>query len=458
MIDFIKNSRYEILTPDGWSDFKGIKRSKNVCLKFIFNDGSTFECTKEHQILIHDSWAFAKDLIVGNNLYGKTVIDIQQTEDQSVYDPVDVEKGNRYLSDGIVSHNCCMIDEYAFIPPKLAEEFFTSVYPTLSSGKDSKIIVVSTPNGMNHFYKLWQEAVDKINGFETVSADWRAVPWRDEIWAAEQRGVLGEQKFSQEMETAFVGASDTLIVGSKLVTIPVAQPVFSNNVTAVYNMPRPGRSYVMTVDTSRGSGKDYSAFVIVDVTELPYAVVARYRNNTIPSMVFPSVIHKMAVEYNNCYIMVETNDIGEGVANDLHYSFEYENVIFGKAGEIVSWGKSTTSPGVRTTTKTKRIGCDVLKQLIERDKLVINDYHILQELSNFVSKGSSYEADVGHDDLVMCLVMFAHLSTTPKFEEITDILVKERIISERHEFEEAEMIPVGFFTDGTETENEIFNF
>jgi hypothetical protein len=458
MIEFIENLRYEILTPDGWSDFKGIRRSKNVCLRLVFNDKTAFECTKEHQILIGDRWICAKELNVGDTISGKTIVDILQTEEQYVYDPVDVEKNNQYLSDEIVSHNCCMIDEYAFIPTNLAEEFFTSVYPTLSSGKDSKIIVVSTPNGMNHFYKMWQEAVDGINGFDTVSADWRAVPWRDEKWATEQRGVLGEQKFSQEMETAFIGASNTLISGSKITSIPIAQPLLHNSNTSVYSRPEPGRKYTMMVDTARGTGGDFSAFVIIDVTEIPYKVVLKYKNNTISSMVYPNIINKMALEYNNCPIMVETNDVGESVANDLYYSLENEEVVMSRSGEIVLWGSGTSTPGVRTTTKTKRIGCDVLKQLVENDKLVINDYDILHELSNFVVKGKSYEADVGNDDLVMCLVMFAYLTTTPKFEEMTDSLVKERIILERREAEEFDMIPTGFYNDGTEKPQEIFNF
>jgi hypothetical protein len=376
-----------------------------------------------------------------------------------------LENGSRILASATSSSairgfsiNCCMIDEHAFIPTNLAEEFFTSVYPTLSSGKDSKIIVVSTPNGMNHFYKMWQEAIDGINGFDTVSADWRAVPWRDEKWAAEQKGVLGEQKFAQEMECQFIGASNTLINGSKLVSIPISQPILQNNNTTVFAKPEQGRKYVMMVDTARGTGNDYSAFVVVDITEIPYQVVFKYRNNTISSMVYPNIVHRMAVEYNNCPVMIETNEIGESVANDLYYSLEYEETIMSRGGDVVLWGNGTTSPGVRTTTKTKRIGCDILKQLVENDKLIINDYDILHELSNFVVKGKSYEADVGHDDLVMCLVMFSYLTTTPKFEEMTDSSVKNRIIMERREAEEFDMIPTGFYTDGTEKEEEIFNF
>jgi hypothetical protein len=378
---------------------------------------------------------------------------------------IQLENGSRILAGATsgsairgFSISFLFLDEFAFVPNNIAEEFFTSVYPTISSGKNSKLAIISTPDGMNHFYKLWTEAVSGTNGFKHIKATWRSIPSRDEKWAAEQRAVLGEQKFRQENDVEFLGASNTLINGSKLVSIPISQPILQNNNTTVFAKPEQGRKYVMMVDTARGTGNDYSAFVVVDVTEIPYQVVFKYRNNTISSMVYPNIVHRMAVEYNNCPVMIETNEIGESVANDLYYSLEYEETIMSRGGDVVLWGNGTTSPGVRTTTKTKRIGCDILKQLVENDKLIINDYDILHELSNFVVKGKSYEADVGHDDLVMCLVMFSYLTTTPKFEEMTDSSVKNRIIMERREAEEFDMIPTGFYTDGTEKEEEIFNF
>ena len=208
--DVLSNTSYDILAPGGWSDFEGIRQSINSCLRFAFDDGTVFECTNDHRILVDGVWTFAKDLKSADLISNKRISHITPTEEKFVYDPVNVEKENRYFSNNLISHNCAVMDEYAFISPSLADEFFTSVYPTLSSGKDSKLIVVSTPNGMNHFYKMWQEAVDGINGFEYVSADWRAVPWRDDKWANEQRRVLGEQKFSQEMEC---------VVGNTLITV-----------------------------------------------------------------------------------------------------------------------------------------------------------------------------------------------------------------------------------------------
>lgn len=376
-----------------------------------------------------------------------------------------LENGSRVLASATsgsairgFSLNLVALDEFAFINQRLAEEFFTSVYPTLSSGQDSKLIMVSTPNGMNHFYKFWMEALAGTNGFEHVFADWTAVPWRTESWALDQKRVLGELKFNQEFSVQFLGASNTLISGTKLKSIPMMRPILTNSTTCVYERPIFCNKYVMLVDTSRGTGGDYSAFLIVDVTTLPYKIVFKYRNNTISSMLYPSVIHKMALEYNTAAVYIESNDIGESVANALYYDLEYEDTIFSNQGEIAVWGGKNSTAGIRTTIKTKRVGCDILKQLIEMDKLTINDAEVLFELSNFVVKGKSFEADVGHDDLVMCLVMFAYLTTSVKFAELTDVSVKARIIEERILQEEHDMIPVGYYNIGEDEFGEHFNF
>ncbi len=446
-LNIISNENWEVLTPNGWSEFSGLMVSLDKEFVEVTLKDKTIRCTPEHRLFIDDKWIEAKELSHEIVSFGKA------------YDLLDVEKKNQYYTSGFISHNCAVLDEFAFVQQNLADEFFTSVYPTLSSGKDSKLIVVSTPNGMNHFYKMWNEAVDGVNGFDYVSADWRAVPWRNQKWADDQRNVLGDQKFQQEFETAFIGASNTLITGSKLTSIPVAQPIFNNSITAVYAKPDHVRKYCMCVDVSRGTGGDYSAFVVFDVTEIPYKVVFKYRNNSISSMLYPNLIHKIAQEYNNCTVLVESNDVGESVAAAVYFDLEYEEVIFSRAGEIINWGGgANANPGLRTTTKTKRIGCDILKQLIENDKLIINDYDILYELSNFVVKGKSYEADVGNDDLVMCLVMFAYLTTTSRFSEITDQSVRDRIIEERRALEEQEMMPIGYFNDGSKEELEDFKF
>lgn len=366
-----------------------------------------------------------------------------------------LENGSRIMASSTSSSairgysiNMLVLDEFAFVPNGIADEFFASVYPTIASGKTSKLAIVSTPKGMNHFYKMVTEAEAKINGFDLIKATWRDVPGRDEAWMKENKAILGDVKFSQEMDCAFVGGSDTLISGLKLTQLPTARPIAMSDVLKVYEEPVPKRQYVMTVDTSRGTGGDYSAFVIFDVSALPYRVVAVYKNNKISSMLYPGLVYKLAMEYNEAAVYVETNDIGEGVANSLYYDFEYEMVLMSTQGIVSSYGGK--DPGVRTTKKTKAIGCDNLKQLVEGDKIDVRDSDIIYELSNFVAKGASYEADTGHDDLAMCLVMFSYLTTQPAMDDLTSNSAKSQIISERLRAAEEEMIPIGFMTDGTE--------
>jgi len=380
---------------------------------------------------------------------------------------IELENGSRILASATSasairgeSINLLFLDEFAHISNNIADEFFASVYPTISSGKTSKLAIISTPAGMNHFYKMWKEAENKINEFTAVFADWRSIPTRDQAWADNMKIDLGPIKFAQEMEGDFIGASNTLISAAKLKSIPFVTPLLTNSTTCVYERPIENHKYTLCADTARGTGGDYSAFLIIDVTDLPYKVVFKYRNNTISSMLYPMVIHKMALEYNSALCYIENNDIGESVANALYYDLEYEETVFSTRGDnvkggsnsstIVIWGGQNSVAGVRTTTKTKRLGCNLLKQLVEMDKLVLNDAEILIELSNFVAKGKSFEADTGNDDLVMALVMFAYLTSSVKFEELTDVSVKERIIVERRLQEEQDALPIGFHNDGSE--------
>lgn len=357
------------------------------------------------------------------------------------------------------SINFLFLDEFAFVQNNIAEEFFTSVYPTIASGTTSKLVMISTPNGMNLFYRFWMEALDGTNGFAHVKAIWSEIPSRDQAWADKQRKILGDIKFAQEMEVEFIGASNTLISGAKLKSIPTIRPVYKSETMCVYERPVPARSYVITVDVARGVGLDYSAFIVVDVTDIPYRLVAKYRDNKISTTLFPGLIHRAAIEYNNASVLIETNDMGESVANSLFYDYEYELTLMAKGDKITSWGGQGTKPGVRTTTKSKRIGCDALKQIVETDKITINDIDVLYELSNFVAKGTSYAADNGNDDLAMCLVMLGYLTTQPSMQDISVVSLKERIIQERMKMAEEEMIPVGFLTDGSEMMDDItFNF
>lgn len=341
------------------------------------------------------------------------------------------------------------IDEIAFIPNNIATEFLTSVFPTISSGNTTKIFLSSTPKGLNIFHKLWTEAEQGINGFVPVRVTWQENPTRDEAWLADQRKNLGELKFNQEILCAFNGSQKSLISGTKLGTLATIPPIFSKNCLEVFLDPIKGHSYVCTVDTSRGQHIDYSAFVIFDITEMPYKVAATFKDNTISPMSYPFLIMQVCQKYNDAYILVEINDIGEQVSSTLFYEFEYEHIYFTYKDEL---NEGRGYPGVRTTKKVKSIGCSNLKDLIEGDQLIINSHDILMELGLFVQKGASYAAEneIINDDLTTCLWLFAWLTKQPLFAELTDTNIRAILARKTEEYITDNMLPFGFRVDGSE--------
>jgi len=354
------------------------------------------------------------------------------------------------------SVNWLYIDEAAIIPNNVAEQFFASVYPTISAGTTTKILLTSTPLGYNHFWKFWNEAEKGKNGFISHFIPYWEIPGRDEEWAEEQRKTLGEVKFNQEVLCEFLGSSNTLINGRTLSQMSSIDPIFYNDMGLhLYQEPQKDRIYVITVDVARGVGGDYSAFTVVDVTEMPYMLVGRFKNNTIAPMLFPDVIVKTAKDYNNAFILVETNDIGGQIADILHVEHEYENIlttIKENNQTYISPGfAKTTTLGVRTTKSVKRQGCFAIKSLLEEKKLNIFDADTIHELSTFVEKNGTYMADEGyHDDLVMTLVLFGWLSTNQYFKELTDVNVRERIYKQQMLQIEDELTPFGFVDTGNE--------
>lgn len=354
------------------------------------------------------------------------------------------------------SVNWLYIDEAAIIPNNVAEEFFASVYPTISAGTTTKILLTSTPLGYNHFWKFWNEAEKGKNGFVSHFIPYWEIPGRDEIWAEEQLRTLGEVKFNQEVLCEFLGSSNTLINGRTLAQMSSMDPIFYNDMgLMLYEEPQPGRTYVITVDVARGVGGDYSAFTLVDVTETPYKLVGKFKNNTIAPMLFPNVIHKTAKDYNNAMVLVETNDIGGQIADILYAELEYENIL-GTVKEnnqtYISPGFSkSTTLGVRTTKSVKRTGCFAIKSLLEEKKLNIFDADTIHEFSTFIEKNGSYMADEGyHDDLVMTLILFGWLTTNQYFRELTDVNVRERIYKQQMMQIEDELTPFGFVDDGSD--------
>jgi len=362
------------------------------------------------------------------------------------------------------SFNIIFLDEFAFIPNHISEQFFSSVYPTISSGKTTKVIIISTPQGMNMFYKLWHDAERGKNGYVPLEVHWSQVPGRDQAWKEETIRNTSERQFTQEFECEFLGSVDTLISASKLRSMVYEDPVQDNGKgLKVYEKVQEDKDYIITVDVSRGTNNDYSAFVVFDITSLPWRVVAKYRNNEIKPILFPSIIDQVAKNYNKAYILIEVNDIGEQVGNILHYDLEYPNVLMcamrGRAGQIVGQGFSGAKSqlGLKMSKVTKKVGCSNLKTLIEDDKLLIPDYEIISELTTFIQKNQSFEADEGHhDDLVMCLVLFAWLAVQPYFREMTDNDVRKRIYEEQANQIEQDMSPFGFIVDGFEDEETKF--
>lgn len=353
--------------------------------------------------------------------------------------------------------NLLFIDEAAHI--ENWEEFFTSVYPTISSGTDSKIILVSTPNGLNHFYSTWVNAREGRNGYNPILVNWRDVPGRDEKWKQETLAGMNfdVEKFNQEMECEFLGSSGTLIAGWKLKELVPQTPIVQKDGLSQYAAPEKKHVYVMVCDVSRGKGLDYSAFQVIDVTKMPYDQVCVYKNNGVTPVDYADVIHRTAKAYNDAAVLVEINDIGEQVSHALHYDFGYENILFtensGRAGKQVTAGFSgrTADKGIRTTKIVKSVGCSMIKLLIEQNQLIINDFHTINELSTFSKKGNSYEAEPGkHDDLVMCLVLFAWLSEQQYFKDYTNINTLLTIREKTDEEMDHDLAPFGFVFDGRE--------
>jgi len=354
------------------------------------------------------------------------------------------------------SINLLFIDEAAFI--ENWDTFFTSVYPTISSGKESKIILVSTPNGMNHFYALWQNAIEKKNNYNPIKVSFEKVPGRDEKWKQETLSSMNFnfEKFDQEYCVEFMGSSGTLIAGWKLKELVSKTPVSYKDGLSQYEIPVAGHAYCCIADVSRGKGLDYSAFHIVDVTQMPYKQVCTFRNNMLTPIDYAEVIHRICKLYNNASILVEINDIGEQVSHTLHYDFEYENVLFtenaGRAGKRISTGFGTSGQkdkGIRTTKPVKATGCAILKLLIEQNQLIINDFHTIEELSTFSRKGQSYEAEDGkHDDLVMGLVLFGWLSDQQYFKDYTNINTLIKLREKTDEEIMNDLSPFGFVIDG----------
>jgi len=376
---------------------------------------------------------------------------------------IELENGSKMLASATSgsavrgsSFNIIFLDEFAHVPNTIAESFFTSVYPTISSGETTKVFIVSTPLGMNLFYKMWIDAEEKRNNYVPIEVHYTQVPGRDEKWRQETIKNTSEVQFNQEFLCEFLGSTRTLIDASKLRTMVFKKPIFSKNGIDVYEDPIKKATYCMIVDTAQGKGQDFSAFSVFDVSQIPYRQVAKYRDNQISPMLYPNIIYQVGMRYNTAFILLEINDMGSQVAETLHYDLEYENVMItsmkGRAGQQIGGGFSKNIQlGIRTSKQLKRIGCATLKEMIETDKLIVPDFETIAELTTFASKHNSYEAEEGtHDDLAMTLVIFAWLVQQRYFKDITNLDLRQKMYEDFEEQFEQDMLPFGIIDDGRE--------
>ena len=346
------------------------------------------------------------------------------------------------------------IDECAFIDNW--EAFSASVLPTITSGKETKIILVSTPFGLNFYAKLWEDAISGKNGYNPIMVKWYEVPGNDEQWYQETLQTLGNDlvKFAQEYEVEFQGSTNTLIRGDKLKSLISRIPIRMDGFLTIYEEPKINHTYTMTVDVAEGQGLDYSTFSVIDVTEIPYRQVAVYRNNTIVPMLFPTAIVQTANMYNEAFILVEINSIGLQVSDIIHYDFAYENLIKievkGKQGQQQTPGfKKKIAFGLKTSSQTKIIGCTNLKTLIESDKLIVNDAQTIAELNTFSADKKSFKAEDGkNDDLAMTLVHFGWLTSQRYFRENINSDIRKVLQQEQFNLMDQDIVPIGIIDNG----------
>lgn len=342
------------------------------------------------------------------------------------------------------SVNLLFLDEFAFV--EKANEFYTSTYPVISSGKDTKVIICSTANGIgNQFHKIWQGAEQGVSEYKSFRVDWWDVPGRDEKWKEQTISNTSELQFDQEFGNTFFGTGQTLIGPQTLLGFKAARPkrILENGDLLIYDEVRTDSKYVMTVDVAKGRGQDFSTFQVFDISARPFKQVAVYRNNLISPILYPDIIYKYANLYNEAYVVIESNDAGQLTCHGMHHELEYENLHYNSSIK-------STGIGVEMTRRTKRLGCSGFKDLVEENKLEIVDEETIMEISTFEAKGASYEASDGnHDDLVMNLVMLGFIISTPYFQELTDINVKKMMFEQRMAEIEADVPPFGFHNTHT---------
>ena len=461
-VNFIMDNRKTIL-------MEGRQQGKTVTAAACIVHYSIFNADKNIAIMANKTAAAREVLSRYQTMYEHLPIWMQQGVKTWNKGDVDLENGSRVFTSATTSSgirgksvNWLYIDEAAIIPNNIADEFFASVYPTISAGETTKILLTSTPLGYNHFWKFWNESEKGTNGFENMFIPHTEIPGRDDAWIEEQFKLLGEVKFNQEVLCDFLGSTNTLISGKSLSTMSSTDPVYKKDGLEIYEEPKEDKYYVIAADTARGIGGDFSAFIVIDITEMPFRVVGKYRDNKISPLLYPDFINKVAKDYNGAYVLLETNDIGQQVVDILHQELEYENIfscVQEKNKQYVSpgFGKQSTL-GVRTSKAVKRQGCLALKSLIEEQKFLLFDAECISELSTFVERSGTFAADEGyHDDLAMSMVLFAWLSTNTFFKDLTNVDIRDNLYNAQMRMIENDLTPFGLVVDGHEPEAQVMD-
>lgn len=430
--------KYEILTSNGFKDFSGVGKTTKESLKIIFNDSSEIICSYDHKFYENGRFIKAKDLHVNDILSKKIIISIEDNGTQELYDILEVEDGHHFTVNGwLESSNC------AFIPKNLWEKFYTSTFPTISSGKDSQLIMVSTPNGQNHFYDFWIKAIEGKSNMYPTEVNWWDVPGRDENWHKEMLLNMSEEQFTVEYGNSFTATSNTLIAPVHFSKLEknLIDPIQSSDNIKIYNLPEKGHSYFATVDCA-SVGIDFSTVSIIDITSFPYKQVAVFADDKISHLSFPQIIVNLAVKYNSAEVLVESNEIGNTILHILNYDLEYENIVKTYIGE-----RTLPLLGQRTTVKSKSVGCARLKDMVESNGIIIQDKSTLVELRHFCIHKSSYAAETGyHDDLIMGIVNFAYYASTKQFRSKYDENFTDKY-RESHDIELLESLsPIPLFS------------
>ena len=452
-VDIIMNNRKVIL-------MEGRQQGKTITSAACILHYTLFNSSKTVAILANKSTAAREVLSRYQIMYESLPLWMQQGVKVWNKGDVELENGSKVFTSATStsgirgkSVNWLYIDEAAIVPNNVAEEFFTSTYPTIMAGETTKVLLTSTPLGYNHFWKYWNDAIEGRNGFVALQIPYWEIPGRDEKWAADQKAILGELKFNQEVLCNFLGSSNTLIAADTISKMSPKPFEYSKDGLDVLEAPKENRAYFITVDTSRGVGGDYSAFTVIDTTEFPYSLVAKYRDNKISPLLYPTIIHKVAKDYNNAYILVEINDIGQQVADIIHNDLEYENMIWvgsdARYGQVMSSSGRQSNLGLRTTKQVKRIGCATLKSLVEGNKLLVFDKDIISEFSTFIENSGTFKADEGyHDDLAMTLVLFAWATNDIMFKDLMNANNRQALYSSQIKSIEEELTPFGFIDNG----------